>query len=144
MQSYSVRDLIIETVSRLYIYTDQLNWQGLMDEVFADSVDFDMSSLGGVNDKITAREICDQWASGFKGIDSINHLAGNYLVDIGEAEASVLAYATATHYRKDAENGNTREFVGTYDLHLILTGGGWRKDGFRYTVKYMSGNLDLS
>jgi hypothetical protein len=41
---------------------------------------------------------------------------------------SVFAYATATHFKKLATNGKTREFVGTYELHLMNTQIGWRID----------------
>ncbi len=43
----TTRETIVETVNKLYIYTDQQNWEKLRQEVFTDSVFLDMTSLGG-------------------------------------------------------------------------------------------------
>jgi hypothetical protein len=141
---FTEREKIIETVNRLFIFTDNRQWAALVDEVFAQKVDFDMTSLGGVHTEKTSEEICNEWEAGFGGLDAVNHLAGNYLVDIRGSEASVFAYATATHYKEATTKGTTREFVGTYDLHLKKGPEGWRIDRFAYTLKYTSGNMDLS
>ncbi|MEL6274339.1 MAG: nuclear transport factor 2 family protein, partial [Bacteroidota bacterium] len=80
---------------------------------------------------------------GFVGLDSVNHLGGNYLVTISDQEADVFAYATATHYKASATLGKTRDFVGSYELHLIKTPAGWRINKFKYNLKYAAGNLEL-
>ena len=138
------RDSIVEVVHKLFIYTDEQNWDKLQSDVFTDEVYLDMSSLGQPATNTTAKEICQAWKMGFQGLDAINHLAGNLLVKVQGDQADVFAYATATHYKKDAVQGKTREFVGTYDLHLIQTTNGWRIDRFKYNLKYMTGNLDMS
>ncbi|NUY82358.1 nuclear transport factor 2 family protein [Flavobacterium sp. MAH-1] len=144
MTAHSIREEIIEIVNKLFIYTDYQEWQKLQDEIFTREVDFDMSSVGGENKKTTSKAICDLWQQGFKGIDSINHLAGNYIVNIHESIATVFAYATATHYKDTATNGKTREFVGSYDIALVKQPEGWRIFKFKYTLKYANGNLNLS
>lgn len=143
MENYSVRDEIVETVNKLFVYTDTQNWLALQNEVFTPNVRFDMSSLGGENREMTAAEICESWEKGFENIDAVNHLAGNYLVDIQNNSANVFAYATATHYKKDAAKGTVREFVGTYSLQLVKTGEGWRIDAFQYNLKYAAGNINF-
>ena len=144
MTEFSQREQIVETVNKLFVYTDNRQWSSLQNDVFTTEVMLDMSSLGGPNEKITSKAICDMWEEGFKDLDAINHLSGNYLVDIlTENKASVYAYATATHYRQNAKNGTTREFVGTYDLGLTKTEAGWRISSFTYQLKYMQGNIDL-
>jgi len=142
MEHFSTRDLIIEAANKLFVYTDMQKWDKLQAEVFTDSVLFDMSSVGGETRTMTSQEICDTWKKGFEGIDQINHLAGNYLVEIDGKTANVFAYATATHYKQSAQNG-PREFVGTYDIHMIFENSGWRIDQFRYNLKYAAGNLEL-
>ena len=145
MNIFSPREQIVETVHKLFVYTDYQKWNKIMDEVFTEEVLFDMSSLGMEIKKTTAKDICEIWRNGFAGIDAVNHLAGNILVTLtnnGES-AEVFAYATATHFKNDALNGKTREYTGSYSLHLINTTHGWRIDQFRYTLKYMNGNLDL-
>jgi SnoaL-like protein len=143
MENYSEYDLIAQAVNKLFVYTDTQDWKMLQDEVFTETVQFDMSSLGGQRAMLRATEICAIWQAGFAGIDAINHLAGNYLIDIAGNNATVFAYATATHYKKAATKGTTREFVGTYDLTLVRHDNKWKVDSFRYNLKYATGNLDL-
>lgn len=144
MEKFSVYDLITQVVNKLFIYTDLQEWDKLQNEVFTENVLFDMSSLGGEQSNTTAVKICETWKEGFTGIDAVNHLAGNYLIEILENVATVFAYATATHYKKLATNGKTREFVGTYDLYLINNESGWRIDEFKYNLKYANGNVDFT
>lgn len=144
MDTLTVREQIVETVHRLFIYTDSMEWQKLQDEVFTESVLFDMSSLGNEAKVISAKSICETWKSGFAGLTAVNHLAGNLLVSVKDDQADVFAYATATHYKSSATQGKTREFVGTYDLHIIHTEKGWRIDKFKYNLKFMNGNLELN
>ena len=70
-------------------------------------------------------------------------LPENYLIEITGDEATVFAYATATHYKESATHGKTREMVGSYNLHVTKNEGGWRIDQFRYNLKYATGNHDL-
>jgi hypothetical protein len=144
MENYSTRDLIVETINKLFVYTDLQQWDKLQAEVFSENVFFDMSSLGGEKKNTTARDICEIWKTGFVGIDSVNHLAGNYLIEIAGHTANAFAYATATHYRKAAANGTTRNFIGSYGIHLINTGDGWRINQFKYNLKFLTGNIDLA
>lgn len=144
MNTFTEREQIIETINKLFVYTDYMKWQQLQQEVFTEEVLFDMSSLGSPIKTMSAKAICDAWSEGFKDLDSVNHLAGNILVTIKEKDATVFAYATATHYKQAATKGKTREFVGSYDIHLTNTDAGWRIDQFKYNLKFISGNADLS
>jgi hypothetical protein len=135
---------VIEVVNKLFVFTDSRSWDKIQSEVFAEDVYFDMSSLGGEISMMTSKQICELWNEGFKRIDSVNHLAGNYIVNINNDKAVVFAYATATHYKESASNGKTREFVGTYDIELILLDNGWRINKFKYNLKFMTGNQTLT
>ncbi len=44
---FSLREQFIEIVNKLFIYTDNRQWDKIIEEVFTDSVLFDMSSAGG-------------------------------------------------------------------------------------------------
>ena len=143
MQTFSLRDEIVEVINKLFVYTDEQAWDKLLYEVFAGKVLFDMSSLGGEKMETTAENICAIWKKGFEGIDAINHLAGNYIIEINNNIAVAFAYATATHYKASAIKGSTREFVGTYNIRLIKNENGWRIDQFKYNLKYATGNTDL-
>jgi hypothetical protein len=144
METFSIRDLVVEVVNKLFIYTDLQEWEKLQREVFTPELFFDMSSIGGEKMQTTAAHICETWKNGFAGLDAVNHLAGNYLIEIIGDEASVFAYATATHYKESATHGKTREMVGSYNLHIIKNEGEWRIDQFGYNLKYATGNADLA
>jgi hypothetical protein len=103
-----------------------------------------MSSLGaGAPKDLAAAEICAMWESGFAGIDAVHHHSGNFMVTVNGEAATVYCYAIASHYKAAATQGQTREFVGSYDLGLEQTAGGWRINSFRYNVKYTRGNMEL-
>ena len=83
-------------------------------------------------------------SEGFKELDAVNHLVGNFLVDLNsDNDAKVFAYATATHHKESAKNGTTRSFFGTYNLKLRKNGNGWRVYYFVFELKFATGNLEL-
>jgi len=143
MKNFSTREQIIEIVNKLFIYTDHQDWEKLQQEVFTTKVMLDMTSMGGEKSEIASKAICDTWRNAFKELDVVNHLGGNYLVTINGQDATVFAYATATHYKKSAKKGPIREFVGSYDLHLVKTRESWRIDKMKYNLRYAHGNLEL-
>lgn len=140
---FTPREKIIEVVNRLFIYTDNREWEKLQKEVFAGTVFFDVTSLGGISENISAEEICKTWEKGFFGLDAVHHLVGNYLVELDGISAKVFCYANTVHYKEAAEYGKTRESAGSYDLHLTKMERGWRIDAFKYNLKYMTGNLTM-
>jgi hypothetical protein len=115
MVTFSIRDEIVEVINKLFVYTDMQEWEKLQDEIFSHDVLFDMSSLGGESSETTSKIICETWRKGFVGIDSINHLASNYLVQVHDTVATVFAYATATHYKESATKGKTRDLQYQFD-----------------------------
>ena len=103
-----------------------------------------MTSLGATDVTIkTSEEICDEWSTGFKDLDAVHHQSGNFMIDLQEQTATAKVHAIASHYKKNAKEGLTREFVGSYDFHFTKTDNAWRMDSFKFNLKYMSGNLEL-
>ncbi len=133
-----------ELANKLFMYTDAQNWDKLLDEVFTEIVWFDMQSAGGGQPKeMPAKDICEMWRKGFAGLDAVHHQAGHYLIDIKENEATIFAYALAMHFKKTAQNGKTRMFVGSYDIKATKTKRGWRLSQFKYNLKFIDGNFSL-
>jgi len=141
---FTPREQITEVVNKLFVYTDEQNWEELKSEVFDDYVFVDMVSVGAEKaETMTAQEICDKWQEGFKGLDAIHHQSGDYIITIEGLHANVQAYAIASHYKKAATQGHVREFVGSYNLELVRKEKGWRISQFIYNMKYLTGNLEL-
>jgi hypothetical protein len=135
---------LTELANKLFMYTDAQQWNRLIAEVFAAQVFFDMQSASGeAPQTLASKAICDMWRQGFNGLDSVHHQAGQYLITINADSADIYAYAVATHYKKSAVKGNTRTFVGSYNLKAIHSIAGWRLSQFKYNLKYIDGNLSL-
>lgn len=137
------RFAIMETITKLFVYTDQARWDDLVEHVFAATVDFD----GGFGDPAgprPARAVTDGWQTGLAGLDAVHHQAGNHLVEIDGDRASAHADSIAVHVKNDATNGKTRTFVGSYALGLRRDGDSWRIDRFAYHLKVVDGNVDLT
>jgi len=134
---------VIAVANRLFICTDNRDWQCVKD-VFAPDVLFDMTSLvGGNPSKLTPQQIVDGWDQGLKNLKAIHHQAGNYQVTLKGNEADVFCYGIAFHYLPNPSNQNTRTFVGSYNFHLIRTDAVWKIDRFKFNLKYIDGNKDL-
>ena len=135
---------VIEILNRLFYYTDYQIWDKLKDEVFDDEIYIDMTSLGAPKaETLSAQQLCQNWASGFEGIDAIHHQAGNYIIRLVENIAYANVYAIASHYKESATKGTTREFVGTYNFKLKMTERGWRLFSFLFSLRYINGNIEL-
>jgi len=142
--SLADRAEVADTVTRLFINTDERNWEGVAD-CFATKVLFDMSSLSGIKpSRVSPKKIVDQWESGLRGLSAVHHQVGNMLVSVEGGEASAFCYATAMHYYPNPTGNDTRTFVGTYDIHLGKEEGGWKIDMFRFNLKFTEGNALLS
>ena len=138
------REQVVEVLNRLFYYTDHQQWDKLKSEVFDREVLMDMTSLGASKAEIwSAERICDEWEQGFENLDSIHHQSGNYMIEFSGSSANAKAYAIASHYKKDASQGSTREFIGSYDFILGKTKDGWKLNSFKFNLKYMKGNLEL-
>ena len=135
---------LTELANKLFMYTDAQQWNKLLLEVFTEEVYFDMSSASGEPAQtLAAKAICDMWQQGFIGIDAVHHQAGHYVINVNARDADIYAYAVAIHYKKNAIKGNTRTFVGSYDLKAVRTITGWRLSQFRYNLKFIDGNVTL-
>jgi hypothetical protein len=135
---------LTELSDKLFMYCDAQHWQKMLDEVFTPTIRFDMSSAGGgPASMLDAKAVCDIWKQGFIGLDSVHHQAGHYLITLKDDKADIFGYAIAFHYKKTATKGNTRHFVGSYDLKAIRTSDGWRLSQFKYNLKYIDGNTTL-
>ena len=135
---------LTELVNRLFMYTDDQNWQGIASEVFTPNVYLDMQSNGGGTPAtMTAQAVTDGWERGFQGVDAVHHQGGHYIITVNGNQADVYGYAVATHYRAAATQGNTRTYVGSYEIKTERTGTGWRINALKYNLKYRDGNETL-
>jgi hypothetical protein len=138
------KDKVITVCTLLFNHTDARNWQGVQN-CFAPQVVFDMTSLaGGEPATMTPQAIADAWEQGLRPLHAIHHQVGNFIVDIQQDEADVFCYGMAFHYLPTPSNNNTRVFVGSYEFHLSKITDDWRIDQFKFNLKYIDGNMELT
>ena len=144
LKALSDQQDILRTVNWLFIETDNRNWP-VVRQCLAEEVLFDMSSAGGGEPaRLSPQQITDAWEAGLKDVQALHHQTGNYIVDVEGEEADVFCYGTATHYLPHASGRNTRTFTGSYNFHLVQRGGHWVIDQFRFNLKFLDGNLQLT
>jgi len=137
------KEEVKEVINRLFISTDNRDWE-TVSQLFAPEVMFDVTSMvGGDPVRLTPQDIVAAWDKGLKPLKAIHHQAGNYIVHTKQNEAEVFCYGIASHYLPNKTNQNTRIFVGSYDFHLTKNGGNWQIDKFKFNLKYIDGNPNL-
>jgi len=137
------KDRISGVLNTLFAATDARDWPAVQD-CFADSVLFDMTSLaGGEPARVSPAQIVEGWEAGLRPIEQVHHQVGNLAIDVTGDEANARCYGIAYHYRKTYAGANTRAFVGSYDFHLVRDEESWRIDLFRFRLKFVDGNADL-
>ncbi len=137
------KNLIVECIDRLFVATDNRDWETVRG-CLADSVRFDMTSLsGGEPATLTGRQVAEGWERGLSPIQFVHHQSGNFRVDVRGDSAAAFCYATAMHYRPTKSGRNVRVFVGSYDFELIRTAERWRISLFRFNLKFIEGNREL-
>jgi len=135
---------LTELANKLFMYCDSKQWDKMLNEVFIPVIWFDASSLGaGEPCSMEVNAVCNNWEEGLSGLDAIHHHAGQYIINVQHDKADIYGYGTATHYKKAAIKGNTRSFVGSYDLKAERTVDGWRLTQFKFNLKYTEGNISL-
>ncbi len=143
MNTTTNKDQVIQTVVQLFIHTDNKEWDKV-EALFTPSVFFDMQSLSGARPAImSSKEIVEGWRKGLAPLKAIHHQAGNFLVDMEDDEATVFCYAVAWHFLPNRSGRNTRTFIGSYDIRLLMLHGEWKIDRFRYNLKFIDGNAEL-
>jgi hypothetical protein len=137
------RTRIIDQINRLFIGTDNRDWEAVK-HCFAANVLFDMSSMGAGEPKgISPDDIVAMWDTGLKPLQALHHQVGNYMVRINGAEAEAFFYGIAIHYLPNKTNNNTRTFVGSYEFQLGKESDEWKIHHFKFNLKFIDGNKEL-
>lgn len=138
-----LKDQVIDCINRLFIGTDNRDWQ-MVGNCFADRVRFDMTSLAGGSPTIlTPLQITDMWDRNLRPMKAMHHQAGNYRVQIEGDTARAFCYGIASHFRPTRSGRNTRVFVGSYEFEFARQADDWRITSFRFNCKYIDGNSEL-
>jgi hypothetical protein len=140
----SARLAVEDAVVRLFAATDERDWPAV-EASFTDPFVLDMTSLvGGDPADTTPAAVAGAWKEGFALLDHVHHQVGNFRTTLDGDRAAVKCHGVAWHYRGAHPAGfRTRTFVGTYDIDLVRDGSVWCISLFRFTLKFLDGNLEL-
>lgn len=138
------RDDITGRMHILFRAVDNQNWPAVK-EILADQVEFDMGEGPSMK---SADQVIDAWKTATAGLDALQHMSGNYGIEINGNEAKLVFEGVATHYKKIKSGKNTRTFHGTYEVYMKQPEGdstnwAWKVTKFKYKNKFMDGNLTL-
>lgn len=136
-------NIVNTTVTKLFVATDQRNWQEV-EQAFANKVNLDYSSMNGNPVvELTPSQITTAWKGILPGFESTHHQLGNFITQVDGDKATVFCYGTATHYLSD-EQGSIWTIVGSYDFDLKKSGNQWRITSMKFNYKYQDGNTSLA
>ena len=135
-------DNVQSTINRLFVATDQQDWQAVQ-QCFGEKVMLDYSSMtGSPASETTPQQIMENWGSVLPGFAHTHHQLGNFIINEEENKATVFCYGTATHYLED-QGGNVWTVVGSYDFNLEKQNGDWKITSMTFNFKYQDGNKTL-
>lgn len=138
------RDDITGRMHLLFRSVDNQDWVNVK-EVLADQIEFD---VGEGSSSKTSDEVVGIWKNATAGLDGLQHVVGNYGIEVNGREARLVFNGIATHYKKLKSGKNTRTFHGSYEITVRQPEGdptnwAWKVTKFKYTNKFMDGNVTL-
>ncbi len=134
------RAAVIAVLDRYAEALDRRDWK-LLEQVFADQVDFDFGAW-----RATSRaEVVEHMARFLGGCGPTQHLLGNYRVEfLGDGDrARSRVYVRAFHVGAGAAAGKTYEMGGEYRDELLRTQDGWRSVKRRVRVFFEQGTREV-
>ena len=135
----SDREEILDTVTRLFWFTDHHRWDEL-EGLFADEVELDYTSLqGGEPETLPPADIVDGWKRTLGPLDAHQHLIADQIVSAEGDGAELTAASQAVHQFK----GETWTLGGDYRFLLTRADGGWRVESMTMTAVWQTGDREL-
>ena len=130
-------------VTRVFVGTDNRDWEQVADAFHIDVLLDYTSMAGGEPATLSPQQITDSWKTILPGFDHTHHALSNFEVQLSEEEATVTHYGNADHFIDLEGTDDLWTVVGTYEHHLVRTSDGWKIDRMKFNLKYMDGNMDL-
>lgn len=141
-QAREVASSVQGTISRLFVATDEKDWQQV-EQIFASKVRLDYSSMNGIAAaEVTPQAIVASWRSILPGFDITHHQIGNFIIHQEGNRATAFCYGTAHHYIKEEETP-VWTVLGSYDFSLIKEQLNWKITAMKFNFKHQTGNEAL-
>ncbi len=129
---------IIELLNRFAMSVDKRDYEALR-SCLTDEVNFDYSALGRTFSR-SADNFVSEVKEGHRGIDGIQHVTSNHLIELEVSSAFCECNYIASHSIRSAEEEFFWSLGGRYDYRLTRTDEGWKISQCKIYVAWSSGD----
>ena len=133
---------ILQLINQFGTAVDLRDWSTFAD-LFADSVEFDYSSIGDVATTLTPEEIVKNARQNFGGFKATQHLITNHAIALLDRQATCHAHVRAYHVLPNDRGESTLEIGGYYEAKLIQIDSTWKIKSWKFSVLWSDGNQEL-
>lgn len=140
LQKFIDRQAVINLLIQYAIALDTKNWP-LLEQCFLPDAVADYGENAGRHEGYPAIEKAVRYF--LEGLDSSQHLLGNYVVKFEGDRATTTCYLHAQHYLEQTEGGDTYTVGGIYEDEILRTNDGWKIQHRKLMVTWVEGNPDL-
>ena len=130
---------VIDTVNRFFLAVDTRDYPAAR-ALLTDDVDFDYSRMFGATMPNTADQMIEKVRANHAGLQGIQHLISNYIVEIDGDTAHCRSNYIAHHWFPNPQGDSTWAVGGRYQHRLLHTGGLWKLHGGVIEVAWTKGN----
>jgi SnoaL-like domain len=120
---------ILELIGNLALRLDARDWNAL-EEVFADTVYYDRTSLFGGEPMTLARaDLVEGYRQSLGNLNALHHLITCQVINLDGDKATCAANMQGTHVLANSSGGPIWTVGGRHDYQLQRTADGWRSPG---------------
>lgn len=133
---------IIELINQFGMTIDLRDWSSFRN-LFADSVEFDYSSIGEISSTLAPDEIANTARQDLGGFQATQHMITNHIVELSNNDATCYAHVRAQHFFPNDQFDHTLEIGGYYYAQLIRLDSNWKIKEWKFTILWSIGSLEL-
>ena len=134
---------ILELVARLPLSIDAFDWDAL-EGLFTNPVHLDRTSLfGGEPETYSPAELVAGYRQTLGNLDAVHHLITSHGIELDGDKATCAANMQGTHVLVNPSGGPIWTVGGRHDYQLKRTPDGWRIAGWKFTVQWATGNMNI-
>jgi hypothetical protein len=134
---------ILELVGSLALRLDAFDWDAL-ERLFTDPVHLDRTSLfGGEPETMSPAELVAGYRGTLGNLDTVHHLITSHVISLDGDEATCAANMQGTHVLANLSGGPIWTVGGRHDYQLKRTPDGWRIAGWKFTIQWATGNMNI-
>lgn len=134
---------IIELINQFGMFIDLHEWESF-GNLFADSVEFDYSSIGEVAGSLKPQNIVNNARNDLGGFQATQHMITNHHIKFANNnDATCQAHVRAFHYLPGEPGKDILEMGGYYTSGLIRTDSTWKIKRWKFNVLWSRGNQQI-